>query len=109
MAATTTLKPVTRHHPKRAAPIEDLAGHQLLETADWDSKARHIAYKNRIVEDCNLASFEYFVFLQQMLLTFDERRHLLFWDERAANLALYLAFGVEPGDTERSEKNATRN
>jgi hypothetical protein len=88
----------------REFTIEDQAGHQLLETADLSVNARNKIYQNRIVEDCNLASFEYFVFLQEMLLTFDERRHLLFWDERAANVALYLAFGVEPADTERSEK-----
>jgi energy-coupling factor transporter ATP-binding protein EcfA2 len=83
--------------------IEDVAGNELLETTGWESRARHGAYKNRIVEDCNLANFQYFVFLQHMLLTFDERRHLLFWDPRAANLALYLAFGVAPEDTDRSE------
>ena len=88
----------------REFTIEDQAGYQLLETSDLSRQARNKVYQNRIVEDCNLASFEYFVFLQQMLLTFDERRHLLFWDERAANVALYLAFGVEPKDTERSEK-----
>lgn len=88
----------------REFEMEDPTGHPLVDTSASDPRARHSAYQNRIVEDCNLAGFEYFVFLQQMLLTFDERRHLLFWDPRAANLALYLAFGVEPSDTERSEK-----
>jgi DNA repair exonuclease SbcCD ATPase subunit len=87
----------------RELEVEDLQGHELLTTADWEPKRRQTAYQNRIVENCNLASFEYFVFMQHMLLTFDERRHQILWDPRAANLALYLAFGVSPEDTDRSE------
>jgi hypothetical protein len=35
------------------------------------------------------------VFLQHFVLTFDESRHLLFWDPRALEQALYLAFGAD--------------
>ncbi len=41
--------------------------------------------------------------MQHFLLTFDERRHPLFWDERAQSIALYLAFGVSPEETVRAE------
>ena len=42
-----------------------------------------------------LDSFAQVVFLQHFLLTFDERRHLLFWDDRVAQTALYIAFGID--------------
>lgn len=88
----------------RSLTVTDSNGSVLLETSDWEPDRRHKAYCNRIVEDCNLANFDYFVFLQHFLLTFDERRHLLFWDQRAMNVALYLAFGVEPRATVRAEE-----
>jgi hypothetical protein len=54
--------------------------------------------------DIGLASFEQFVFLQHFVLTFDERRQLLFWEPRILNQALYLAFNVDHNDTRRAEQ-----
>jgi AAA domain len=88
----------------RGLSIVDENGTNILDASNFDPAQRHVLYKNRIVEDCNLPSFEYFVFMQHFLLTFDERRHALFWDDRAANVALYLAFGVEPEDTITAER-----
>lgn len=87
----------------RTFSIIDENGEVVLDTSDRDSGEKHKAYQRRIVEDCKLPNFSYFVFMQHFMLTFDERRHPLFWDERASNIALYLAFGVEPEETERAE------
>jgi DNA repair exonuclease SbcCD ATPase subunit len=87
----------------RSVTVTDLQGYVVLDGRDRTGKQRQAAYAARIVEDCHVANFEYFVFLQHYLLSFDERRNLLFWDTRAANVALYLAFGVDPEDTQRSE------
>jgi DNA repair exonuclease SbcCD ATPase subunit len=50
-----------------------------------------------------LDSFEQFVFLQHFVFTFDERRHLLFWDETVLEQALHLCFGLDPKDADRAD------
>lgn len=66
--------------------------------------------------ECRLSNFEQFVFLQHFLLTFDERRHLIFWDSTVSDPTLYLAFGLNADDAfaanelrrriDRAESNA---
>jgi len=72
-------------------------GTQILHEADLsaDDSERHSAYEKAITRDVGLDSFAQLVFLQHFVLTFDERRHLLFWDDRVAQTALYIAFGVD--------------
>lgn len=75
-------------------------GVTLLEDADTSGDVDrrrdiHSRYAANIVRDCNLGNFFQFVFLQHFLFTFDERRHLLFWDPGATDPALYLAFGMD--------------
>lgn len=53
-------------------------------------------YREQLCNDVGLTSFEQFVFLQHFLLTFDESRHLLFWDQKAIPQMLYLCFGGDP-------------
>ncbi|MEU9618155.1 hypothetical protein [Streptomyces sp. NPDC048155] len=68
-----------------------------LDDSGSDGSAIHSAYVSAILRDTGLAGFEQLVFLQHFLITFDERRHLLFWDSQEATLyALYLVFGVDP-------------
>jgi hypothetical protein len=64
---------------------------------------RHAAYVRSLVADVGLATFQQYVFLQHFAFTFDERRHLLFWNEKILGGALYLAFGVSPEEAERAE------
>lgn len=61
------------------------------QTAD----ERQQSYKEGITKDIGLATFQQFVFLQHFVLTFDESRHLLFWDQRALNQALFLCMGTD--------------
>lgn len=70
--------------------------------AEDGSEELHQLYAARVLEDCNLGDFSQFVFLQHYLLTFDERRHLLFWDEAASEPALYLSFGLNADVTVRA-------
>ncbi len=51
-----------------------------------------------------MQSFEQFVFFQHFLLTFDEARHLLFWDEAASTQMLYLCFGGDPGEAAKADE-----
>ena len=62
----------------------------------------HNEYKRQLTEAIGLESFEQFVFLQSYVLTFDERRHLLFWDQKVLEQTLYLAFGVQPADAKEA-------
>ncbi|MFE9057145.1 AAA family ATPase [Streptomyces mutabilis] len=75
----------------RQAGLEDSAAAQ-------DIYDEYVSY---IVEHTGLAQFEQLVYLQHFLVTFDERRHLLFWDPEVARFALFLVFGM---DTARADK-----
>jgi len=64
---------------------------------------RQSEYTTRITAAIGLKSFEQFVFLQHFVLTFDEARKLLFWDERGLEAALFLAFGQDPDQQQVAE------
>jgi ABC-type lipoprotein export system ATPase subunit len=59
------------------------------------------AYEQTIVSEVGLGKFSYFMFFQLYILTFDENRRLLFWDNRASTNALSIAFNDNLEDTER--------
>ncbi|MEU5971225.1 AAA family ATPase [Streptomyces globisporus] len=52
-------------------------------------------YENISVQHSGLASFDQLIYVQHFLVTFDERRHLLFWDPEVARFALFLVFGLD--------------
>ena len=62
---------------------------------------RHDRYATAIAEDTGLENFAQLVFLQLFVVTFDERRDLLFWGERTLPAALYIAFGLDPAKATR--------
>jgi DNA repair exonuclease SbcCD ATPase subunit len=74
---------------------------------------RHAAYEQLLTEEVGLQSFRELVFLQSFVLTFDERRHLLFWDSKVLETCLLIFLGVNKDqrttverlrrETERSE------
>lgn len=60
-------------------------------------------YRELVTQAIGLTSFEQFVFLQHFVFTFDEARHLLFWDEAATAQSLFLCFGGNPQDAARAD------
>jgi hypothetical protein len=66
--------------------------------SDLDSE-----YRRRLAADIGLASFEQFVFMQHFIFTFDEARHLLFWDEQATAQTMYLCFGGNPEEAAKAD------
>lgn len=79
-------------------------GGESAEPSDFESQfERDQEYKQFITKKIGLRSFDQFVFLQHLVLTFDESRHLLLWDERALDAALHLCFGAGPEDAEKAE------
>ncbi|MGW5304553.1 AAA family ATPase [Streptomyces griseoluteus] len=76
---------------------EDIQVWEVAASGSPDGRDVHEKYVSAILGHTRLAGFEQLVFLQHFLVTFDERRHLLFWDSPDATLyALYLVFGVDP-------------
>ncbi len=76
---------------------------QNVNGESLSGKSRLQTYEARLAADIGLESFEQFIFLQNFILTFDERRHLLFWDETVLEQALYIAFGVSPQDAQKAD------
>lgn len=75
----------------------------LQDFAELSPTERHTKYTEQIISDIGLHSFDQLVFLQHFVLTFDERRFLLFWNPPVLEQALYLAFGVDHADARRAD------
>ena len=75
---------------ERSAEVEELA----------TSKEIFDEFEAHVLQHTGLAQFDQLVYIQHFLVTFDERRHLLFWDSEVARFALFLAFGL---DTSRAD------
>ena len=69
----------------------------------FDDIERHRHYEAALLADTGLDDFSQLVFLQLLVLTFDEQRRLMFWDERVSQAALFLAFGITPEQASRAE------
>jgi len=61
----------------------------------------HKKYQEEITKDIGIKNYEYFVFLQLYVFSFDENRRLLFWDYRALSNALSVSFSDNLDDTEK--------
>lgn len=70
---------------------------------DATGEERNKKYHELIPGATGLSSFEQFVFLLHYVLTFDERRKLLFWDQRVLERSLYLCFGGDANDATRAD------
>ncbi len=75
----------------------------IQESSEETPRVRHQMYAARIATDIGLNSFQQFVFLQGFVFTFDERRDLLFWNEKVLDQVLYLAFGVDHAEAQRAD------
>lgn len=73
----------------------------LLKTNNLSPKELLDSYEDIIVNEVGIGKFSYYLFFQLYVLTFDENRRMLFWDERASTSALSIAFNDSIEDTER--------
>jgi DNA repair exonuclease SbcCD ATPase subunit len=90
----------------RSLEILQEDGSSLVQ-ADHPSNADlHALYTGHIANDVGLHTFEQFVFLQLFVFTFDERRHLLFWDNKVLERTLFIAFGMDQKDAELADELA---
>lgn len=81
---------------------DDVKEEEVVDTSEMTASERHEKYTNRITQDVGFNIFEQLVFLQHFVCTFDERRHLLFWNQRTLEEAIYLAFGVDHAEAKRA-------
>lgn len=73
----------------------------LLSEEEMSPKELLSSYEDAIVTEVGIGKFSYFLFFQLYVLTFDENRRMLFWDDRAATSALSIAFNQNVEDTEK--------
>ena len=67
-----------------------------FDGAEFTDSARQETYAASLTKAVGLKSFDQFVFLQHFVFTFDESRHLLFWNNKELEAALFIAFGGDP-------------
>lgn len=70
-------------------------GDELTDYAYASPERRHRVYEDLVIKKTGLSSFNEFVFVQSFVLTFDERRHLLFWDPKVLETCLLIFVGVD--------------
>jgi DNA repair exonuclease SbcCD ATPase subunit len=87
----------------RSLEVTDAHGDSVLGDLTSDAD-RHSAYEERLTADVALSTFGQYAFLQHFVLTFDERRRLLFWDSLLMERALYIAFGIASEDADRADR-----
>ena len=73
----------------------------LISTENLTPKELKRKYETEIAKDIGINNFEYFMFLQLYVLTFDENRRMIFWDEHASSHALSIAFNTSTEDAEK--------
>jgi DNA repair exonuclease SbcCD ATPase subunit len=82
--------------------LETQTGSELFTKNDCSESERQNLYGKWVASDIGVNDFYQFVFIQHFILTFDERRLLLFFDERVIERALYLVFGIDHSQTQRA-------
>jgi len=78
-------------------------GTQTFNSKDSTPELNESHYRKDISEAIGLNSFEQFVLLQHFLFTFDESRHLIFWDRLVSSALLYVCFGGDPQDAAKAD------
>lgn len=59
------------------------------------------AFQKLLAKEVGFEKFEYFLFYQLYILTFDENRRMIFWDDRASAHTMAIAFNQNPEDTDK--------
>lgn len=76
----------------------------IAHDPELEPSDRHDLYTRTLVQDCGLENLAQLVFLQHFVVTFDERRDLLFWGSRTLPAALFVAFGLDPAKAKRADQ-----
>lgn len=79
-------------------------GDETYDCSTSTAEQNESHYHKDICEAVGLNSFEQFVVLQHFLFTFDESRHLIFWDRPASSALLHICFGGDPLDAAKADR-----
>jgi DNA repair exonuclease SbcCD ATPase subunit len=72
----------------------------VIDTTNKSPRQLNEIYQKELASKMAIEKFEYFVFLQLYVFTFDENRRMIFWDDRASSHALSIAFNTDIKDSE---------
>jgi ABC-type lipoprotein export system ATPase subunit len=72
----------------------------IIDTTKKSPKQLNEIYQNELATTMAIKNFDYFIFLQLYVFTFDENRRMIFWDDRASSHALSIAFNTDIKDSE---------
>lgn len=72
-----------------------------FRNTDQSPKELNTNYQQLLLKEVGFDDFDYFIFYQLYILTFDENRRMIFWDERASQHAMALAFNTNPTDADK--------
>ncbi|MDR1583639.1 MAG: AAA family ATPase [Prevotellaceae bacterium] len=72
----------------------------VIDTTNKSPKQLNEIYQKELATAMAIKNFDYFVFLQLYVFTFDENRRMIFWDDRASSHALSIAFNTDIKDSE---------
>ncbi|MDE0670368.1 MAG: AAA family ATPase [Caldilineaceae bacterium] len=75
----------------------------LLNTHSTNLPDSYESYKAAVAKSVGVSTFEQYVFLQLFIFTFDEHRHLTFWERPVQRQMLLLCFGTEIHDAQKAE------
>ncbi len=72
-----------------------------LKTKNESPKELNYLFQKLLASETGFANFDYFIFYQLYILTFDENRRMIFYDDRASSQALAIAFNSNPEDADK--------
>lgn len=92
-------------HLVQSLEVVDLVSKGQRKVSDESLSESELAeeYQAAVVTQSGLATFAQFCFWQVFIMTFDERRHLLFWDKKILHSALMIALGRSTHDAVEAE------
>lgn len=76
----------------------------IFDSKDSTAEQNDAFYREDVSKAIGLNAFEQFVFMQHFLFTFDESRHLVFWDRPVSSALLYICFGGDPQDAAKADR-----
>ncbi|HEX3685630.1 MAG TPA: hypothetical protein VHU83_24055 [Bryobacteraceae bacterium] len=76
----------------------------VFDGVDSTPEERLARFEQQLTIDTGLQNFNQFIFVQHFVLTFDESRHLLFWDQRALEQVLHIAFNTDLNEAVTADK-----
>lgn len=83
-------------YTEKNGKIQEVFSGKSLSPSERDKK-----YQEKIADYIGIGDFNYFIFYQLYVLSFDENRRMIFWSDRAATTTFSLAFNEDLDDAQK--------